>query len=188
MITYSDSLRDKRVDKILLNMGYEKCEIFYSPIQVWLVSWVLLLLTVPILFFYTLLNLPSFLASPKEILSVLAYGTTGYLVISLLNRSFAITDDEFLVIDSHFPFCGVKRFKFEEVVEIKISSDWKLWSLIIFGIMGNNYVEIKTKNQKKKFYCLFLEVDCHDENWTEKTLDTLEESLKSKGVHVKLKI
>ena len=70
----------------------------------------------------------------------------------------------------------------EEITEIKISSDWKLKFLLFFGLFYNNYVQVKTKNNEKKFYCLFLDVDCHDENWTEKTLDDLEEQVRASGV------
>ena len=178
-------LVDKNVDKILLNSGYEKPEIFYSPITSLIAFWGMLISM--ILLPLTLLIIDILFSKPSIFIAVLLYMIIGYLVVSILNRSFAITDKELLVINSHFPFCGIESYKLEEISDIKISSSWALRLLIIFGF-GNNYIKVKTKNQEKKFYCLFLEVDCYDENWTEKTLDDLENALKLKRINVKLEI
>ena len=185
---FSLELGDKRVDKIISNKGFKKSEISYSPISVWFtfsvtLSVIAIPMTIEILYNYFVK-----FSFQKGMLLIFIYLLLCYLLIIIFNRSFAITEKEFLVINSHFPFGTLQTFKLEEISEIKISSDWKLKTLIIFGLFYCNYVQIKIRNQEKRFYCLFLDVDCHDENWTERTLDDLERSLKLKGVNVKMDI
>ena len=188
MMGFSLELGDRRVDKIISKNGFKKSEIFYIPVSVWFIYWIMLSIVSVPMTLEVLFNYFSKFSFQRALLFALIYVFTCCLIVIFLNRSFAIADKEFLVINSHFPFGSLKRFKFEEISEIKISSDWKLKILIIFGLFYSNYVQVKIKNQKKKFYCLFLDVDCHDENWTEKTLDDLERSLKLKDVNVKMEI
>lgn len=182
-------MSDKRVVKIISNNGIKKSEIFHSPISVWLSFWAIILLMVtPIPMIFVLLY-EHFLESSFQIriLVMLICLLAVYTFIAIFNRSFAITKKEFLVINSHFPFGSLKRFKLDEISDVKISSDWKLKALIIFGFRSN-YVQIRIKNQKKKFYCLFLDVDCFYEGLTEKCLDDLAKSLRRKHVVVNMEI
>jgi hypothetical protein len=176
---FSMKLTDKRVDKILSEKGYKECEVFFSPISAWLAFFALLLsVAPPLLFLFLSLN---------TVVFFLIYVVICYSVVVLLNRSFAVCDREFLVIQSGFPFRRVQSFKFEEIDEVCISSSWKLAPLVLLGLQ-NNYVEVRTGKQKERFYCLFLDGDCYYENWTEKNLDDLERLLKSKGMNVKITI
>jgi len=177
---------DRKVDNIIYKAGFKNCEIFYSPIGVWLAGWIILFVLGGFSIVDILNNYFSDFLSRKVITWLLIYAGICYLIIVLFNRSFALTDKELLVVNSHFPFRKIDRFNLKGITEVKISTDRRLKYLMIFGLFHSHYIEVKTKFQKKRFYCLFLDFDCHDENWTEKNLDDLEDSLKLKGVNTKL--
>ncbi|MEL6943496.1 MAG: hypothetical protein AAFO82_12570 [Bacteroidota bacterium] len=186
MTGFSLELGDKRVNKIILNKGFKESEIFYSPISVWFTFWILLsVITIPMALEF-LFHYFSEFSFPRGMLFIGIYILLCYVIIVILNRSFAITEKEFLIINSHFPLQTLQSFEFEEIEEIKISSDWKLKFMIIFGLFYTNYVQVKTKDGRKRFYCLFLDFDCYDENWTEKTLDDLYKDLCLKGLNVNM--
>ena len=179
------SLTDKRVDKLISKKGFKEYEVFYSPIKVWFSFWSLLF---AIYFPFILTVFYEHFSFQSTLIYISIYLTVTYFFVGILNRSFAITDKKFLVINSHFPLWRVQSFNFDEITDIKISSDWKLKILILLGLFNSNYVQITVNNRKYKFYCLFLNVDYHDENWTDKTLDSLKTSLKLKGLNAKLEI
>lgn len=95
----SAKLKDKRIDRILKKHGYtlSNCEIFYSPITVWLFLLPFFLLTiistVSYFFFYLIYLFP---------LYFLLYFMLGYLVVGYLNNSFVITENKLLVINPNF--------------------------------------------------------------------------------------
>ena len=91
-----------------------------------------------------------------------------------------------MVINSHFPFQNIQIFPLHEIKNIKISSDWRMRIFLMFGGFHSNYIQIETMSQKKKYYCLFLDFDCHDENWTDSNLDDLEQDLKIREVQAEL--
>ena len=177
------SLTDKRVDKLILKRGIKNYEVFYSPIMVLGMFWSMIF---AMFFPFILIFIYNHFSIQRDFIYIFIYLTITYFLIGIFNRSFAITDEEFLVINSHFPFWKIQSFKFEDITEVKISSDWKLKILFFLGIFHGNYVQLKTKKKEKRYYCLFLDVDCHDENWTDRTLDNLKGSLKLKGVNAKL--
>jgi len=181
-------MRECIVEKILLKNGFPRSEIFHSPIWIWWMFWIVIF-SMGLSFWFALLRyFISLFSFETVIIYVIGYVVISYLIIKFLNRSFAITDGKILIVNSHPPFREFEYFNFNQIQKVKISSDWRLKILIIFGIFHTNYIQIETKFQKKRFYCLFLDVDCYDENFTEKTLDDLATSLKSKGVIVNLEI
>lgn len=182
---FSLDLEDKRVDKILLDRGFKESEIYYSPMKVLLVFWIMMVSIMIPLFFEILFHYFT-----TALIIFFTYLMFCYLYIGIFNRSFALTDKEFLVINSHFPFDGLRSFRYEDISELRISSGWELIFPMIFISLNfrTNYVQIKTTNHKKKFYCLFLDVDCFDENWTKRNLDDLHGSLRQKGINVIMEI
>ena len=176
-------LKDKEVDKMIAKRGYQHSEIFYSPISSWFVTFLLFgVIIVPLIFCLISYLLSG--GSPIILGIVVLYFLIGYTFIALLNRSFAVTKDELLIINSHFPLQKIKPHPFREIKSVRISSNKLVYLLLPFLLGRPNYIEVKFKNDVKRYYCLFLDVDAFDENWTEKTLDDLKISLKDKGINV----
>lgn len=184
----SFELRDQFVDKLLLKKGYKEAEIFYSPIACWFV-FLLFTITFSIpLFIYVIYIILTEIPFTESLIYVLIYFLLGYLLIAIFNKSFAVTKNELLIINAQFPFCKIRSYQFEEIKEVRISSSPLLSKLgFIFAIKGN-FLQIKTRFSKRRYYCFFLDVDCFDENWTEKTLDDLHHKLMEKKVLVKFEL
>lgn len=95
MTGISFELKDKNVDKILMQEGFIDSEIYYSPIRAWFVIWGMFAITtfpIGIFFCYEILSMLSF----QNVLIVLSiYGLITYFIISLLNRSVALAGDFF---------------------------------------------------------------------------------------------
>lgn len=179
---------DKRVDKLIKKQGFKDSEIFYSPLNVWLaLCGFLLVISIPFMLEF-LFNFFSKYSVLEKIIIASIYPLFCYVIVMIYNRSFAITDKELLIINSHFPFSSVKSFNLDEISEVKISHDKKLQFLLFFGFFQTNYIQVKINDQELRFYCLFLDVDCYDENFTKKTLDDLAQSLHQKMVNVSLEI
>ena len=178
-------LKDRTVDRILNKKGITNSRTFYSPISVWFTFWGLLASTLLV----SLLSAYKFIFSNIIIIGTLVflYFFIGYLIISALNRSFVLTEDSFLIVNSHLHEY-VKEINIKEIKEIKIDSNkWIRW-IALFGLLHSNYVEVKSQIGTERYYCLFLDVDCYDENWTKETLDTLHGALANKGIKVTMKI
>ena len=181
-------LKDKVVDKILSSNQIQDYEVFYSPIKSWIVFFgILLVIMIPLL-----LVLIPYIISKIPIntffIFILTYFSVGYLIISRLNHSFAITNKELIIINSHTIFRKLTKFKFEEIKNIRIASSKKLVILSFFGLVLFHYIEINTLSEQHRFYCLFLDVDCYDENWTEKNLDDFNTALHLKKLKVQFEL
>jgi hypothetical protein len=169
----SAKIKDRRVDRILRKVGYDitACEIYYSPVRVWLFGWVLLLVAaIPVSFYF-------FHLAYQFTCYFLLYFLLGYVVVGYLNNSFVIVPDKLLVINPNFPFNRVVSYNLKRVRKVKIDNSAWLWITAIFAHWGNNYVEISTENRVERFYCTCLEVDAFDENFTEKTMDDFQAGL-----------
>jgi hypothetical protein len=171
MTGVSLKLDDKRVDKKLEKEGYHQSTIFYSPIQTWVLFIVMLSATsIPANggVFYLLFVFPIYTT---------IYFLVSYLFAAYLNNSFIITKDkkELLVINRNFPFYKFKTYQSADIETIRIDKAFFpfLSPLIFFCIVFTHYVEIQTSTGKHRFYCVGLDTDCYDENWTERTLDDL---------------
>lgn len=167
------NIKDKRVDKQLKKNGFDHFTLFYSPISFWVVILVGIILSGAGLFY-------SILAS-EYIILIIPYLFISYLVNAYLNNSFALTGDKLIVINPNFPFRKFKSYNRQEIKKITIDKIRMPWFLY-FAAFGKNYVQIETKeNASVKYYCINLEEDAYDENWTDETLDTFNSTLKDKG-------
>lgn len=180
----SAKLKDRRVDRMLINYGYDvtKCEIFYSPITVWLFLCALLLLTLIPFSFYI------FYLAYLFAFYFISYLIIGYLIVAYLNNSFVITEKKLLIINPNFPYRKFICYDLEQVNKIKMDSSKVLWITSIFAHFGSNYIEIFTTKKVERHYCTSLDVDAFDENFTEKTIDDFCTSLKQHGVTVEFKL
>jgi hypothetical protein len=174
-------LKIKKVDRILLKKGYslEECEIYYSPITLWVVFiFMMLLILIPFL----LSNFLNFVH--PFLIYILSYFLLCYFLMRYLNNTPVLVKNQLIIINPYFPFQSFKIYQFEEIQKVKIdklSYFFPSWLFLLFSI---NYMEVYVKNQKKRFYCSYLEVDAYDENWTEKTIDDFKYSLLKKGVMI----
>ena len=172
-----DFIKDKRVDKILAKRGYLDCEVFYSPISIWLGYFLMFILTGVGSVFYFMYQL--WIGYP------IIYLLVAYLLMARLNNSFALAANELIIINPNFPFNKFKTYHTSEIKDVTIDSSKVLqYFLFIFIIFGVNYVEVRSHFGKKRFYCLGLEEECYDEHQTEKTIEDLEASIKAKKVIV----
>jgi hypothetical protein len=167
-------LDDKRVDKKLEKEGYEQSNIFYSPIKSWLFGISLIALQSLVLhggIFYLLYIFPFYTTF---------YLLCAYLIAAYMNNSFAIHGNKLLVVNRNFPFYKFKVYEFEDINTLRINNSLILRLPLLFvGIFGSNYVEIRTNEKTERFYCIGLDIDCYDENWTEKNLDDFHYALQS---------
>jgi hypothetical protein len=178
IIGFSAKTKDKRVDKIAIEHGYDNYEIFYSPIFIWIFFTIyLLILSLPITFqFYNYWHY------------LLGYLFIGYLISSYLNNSFIITEKELLIINPNFPFTNFRTYKIDRIEKVKIDKNKWLNLLACLMIFENNYVQIYSGKKSRIYYCNGLNLDAFDENLTEKTLDDFSFSLTRKNIVVELKI
>jgi hypothetical protein len=178
-------LKIKKVDRILLEKGYsiEECEIYYSPITSWFVT---LFMMLPFLYPFLFIDFDYLFLSfiyPLRIY-ILSYFLLGYFLIRYFNNTPVLVKNELIIINAYFPFQSFKIYQIEEIQKVKIdklSPFFPSWLFLLFSI---NYVEVYVKNNKKRIYCPYLEVDCYDENWTEKTMDDFKYSLFKEGVTI----
>ncbi len=168
--------KDSRVDKLLLKHGYNNSVVFYSPIQIWLFLLVMLILQGAFFVFIWVFNtlLGRYLTS--------LYLLISYLLSAYLNNSFACTSSELIVVNPNFPFRKCRRYSLDEI-EVIVIDKRKLWLLSVFGILGGgNYLELKVKGKKRRYFCVGLDTDACDENFTEKTIEELDQWLKRHGI------
>lgn len=177
-------LRDKRVDKILGKAGYSNAEIFYSPIKSTLV-WISMLL---------LIGMPLVIGLFIKIFSgaflggAFLYILISYLLNAFLNNSFALSDDALIVINPNFPFRQLTVIPIDQVEKIEIDKAGWMWLFLAFAVTGNNYLSVHTSRGGNVYFCVALEMDAYDENWTEKTIDDLHQCLKGKGIPVQFNL
>jgi hypothetical protein len=169
------NLQDLRVDKMLKARGLDTSDIYYSPIK----SWVLFMVIAMGLCYWFIIPL----ALSKYYSLVLIYLAPGYLFSGYLNHSFAITEDQLHVINPNFPFRQFKSYALRDIQRITLNKSKQKWHYLL-GIIGSNYISIQTADQSIKYFCVNLDVDAFDENWTEKTMDTFYSKLKEKGLDV----
>jgi hypothetical protein len=188
LIGFSDEIKDRRIDKYLDKKGYNlaECEIFYSPISIYLFYLfylLLLILSVLPMGFYFLKYIF------KYPYYFLIYFIVQYLVLAYLNNSYVITQQKLIVINPNFPFQKMKVYEFGEIDKIKIdNSGLALLISWIFLIFCSNYIEVYSTNKVRRFYSIFLEVDCFDENLTEKTLDDFANTLSKNSISLKFNL
>lgn len=195
VIAPSLQLKDKRIDKTLLKNGYDlkKCTIFYSPIKMYFIFLLMLFFAGGFYAFYAFYFLYEFVALLTSFIGVififLAYITISLLLVFKLNNSVVLTDDELVIINPNFPFKKISKYRFRDIIGVKIDN-YKRFTFLtfIFLLFDSNFIQIKLKNQSKRYYCIFLNVDAFDENWTELTLDDLHYSLENKELNVEMKL
>ena len=181
----SFKIKDKRIDRAIIHLGLipDECEIYYSPIAVWLMHLGLLLTLVG------LLTYPVVMHSPVVILVVLCWFCLGYLFSARLNYSFVLAPRQMLAINPNFPFKKCIVFDFEDIKSIRIARPpFGHRVLVPFMIAGGKFVQIRTSTQVHTCYCIELRLDALDENFTEKSLDDLHASLKNKGLAVEFQL
>lgn len=181
----SFKIKDKRIDREVIKLGHspEECEMFYSPIAVWLMHLGLLLTMVG------LLTYPMVMHSPVAILVVLCWFCLGYLFSARLNYSFVLTPRQILAINPNFPFRKRIVCDFKDITCIRIARPpFRHRVLILFMIAGGKFVQIHTNTQVHTCYCIELRLDALDENFTDKSLDDLYVSLKNKGLSVEFQL
>ena len=97
MIGFSLKLSNKRVDRIISNKGFDKSEVFYSPISIWFTFWLMLSVIAIPMTIEILFNFFSKISFQQGILLISIYLLICYLLIIIFNRSFAITEKDFIV-------------------------------------------------------------------------------------------
>jgi len=168
--------KDKRVDRLAQKRGYTPGDIFYSPISLWLSYYLLILFTAS-----TTVGL--FFIDYWVECAIFLLG--AYLAAAYLNNSFIVTFDQLIVVNTNFPFRRTKVYNISEIEDIHISKEGLVPGLLFaFFIGSGNYVQVNTLHKSKRFYCICLDIDCYDENNTEKTLDDFHFKLRVKGIRV----
>lgn len=181
---------DKRVDAIIKKKGYEEAQIFYSPILVRLLIFILVgSMTDFMLYVFGLIYLFDNFHFSFLIGVITIYLSSIYLIISYLNHSFALSENKLLVINPNFPFNLYREFYMTDIEKIVINEN-RIMSIFLFLITfgSGNYVELELKNGlKKRFYCIYLDEDYSDESYTEITIEDLVDELRVKKIKVESK-
>jgi hypothetical protein len=110
-----------------------------------------------------------------------------YFVCAYLNNSFALSDTELIIINPNFPFQNLTKYRFEQISSIHISETANFF-LFTFLLFEQNYVKVNGLNPSKKHYCVSLNVDAYDENFTELTMNDFHDDLKTRGLSVDFKL
>lgn len=179
---FSLKLKDVRVDKILKSKGYDlnQITIYYSPINAHLLFIGLILtFSLPPLIIYIWSSIILYYNFVAIYLIVI------YLLGAYLNNSIVITDTELIIINPNSPFKKIKVYPIQEIKSIDIKSS-KIWILTFpFLLVGGNFIRIYHGNHNRKYFCISLEEDAYDENWTELTIDGLISNLQNRNIKVK---
>lgn len=171
--------KDRRVDKMLASGGYNTNDIYYSPISEWLaiVFFILLNICIPLV---------AFIATSYHSLWVLFYVTIAYLTIAKQNNSFALFEDQLIVINPNFPFRKLTIYENRNIHTVTMDATKFGWSMLFPG-SGGHYVLIETNDQIHKYHCSGLDLEPYEDT-SEKTIDELSERLQEKGVVVDFRI
>ena len=167
------NIKDKRVDKMLATDNINNADIYYSPIIFWILSLVVILCGG--------VGVIAWLALHKYYLFFLFYFSVSYFISSYLNNSFALTEKHLHVINPNIPFKKIKSYDLSNIKQITIGKTKRKWHYVL-GIFGSNYITIQTTNKSEKYFCIGLEIDAFDENWTEKTIDNFNYKLREKNI------
>lgn len=173
-------LKDKRVDKILLQQGYKDAEVFYGPISIWLITFVGYLLA-------PALGLLIGLITNPWILLLLPYLFIAYLFNAWHSSSFAIAAGKCCIINPNWPFRKFIAIDLKAIESAGGKKYHKKW-MMVFAFSGSNYIEIKTDEGVQRFYCANLEADAYDENMTEKTIEDFLYALERAGIPVQMNL
>lgn len=186
MIGFSAEYKDRRVDNLLGKRGYSPAKIFYSPIKVWIIGSFIILLMILSFLIPVAPKLLPFINTFKELIFclVLVYGIISYMVAASLNNSFIVQEEKFIVVNPNFPFKKVRIYPIQDIQQIKMSGAPWMSLAILFGPLGNNYIEVECSLGKTKYYCAGLDLDCFDENLTKLTLDDLHSELGKENIPV----
>jgi hypothetical protein len=164
---------------MLRSKGMIDADIYYSPIGTWLMLWLLLLPSLWWLIYLLASTVYGFLLIPYLIIS--------YLLNAHHNNSFAFHRDKLIVLNPNFPFRHTTTIDVKDIKLITIDTGERKW-IECFIVFGENYLLLETKDKTMKFYCSGLELDGFDENWTEKTIEVLDATLREKGISTDFKL
>lgn len=166
---------NKAIKKILAQQQVLDAEIFASPFETWLTYTAFLLCggigLLPLFYNY------------GSLYFILLYALCSLLINGKLNNSFALNNQELIVINPYIPFRQVERFELNTIKQITITKAKLPWWRA-FIIMGDHYIEIETHTRRQRFYCVNLETDAFDENFSEKTIQDLNHSLLKRHLKV----
>jgi hypothetical protein len=178
---FSLKLKDLRVDHMLKSKGYNLSHttIYYSPIITHLLFIVLILtFSLPPLIIY----IWSFIILYYNF--VVIYLIVIYLLGAYLNNSIAITETDLIIINPNFPFKKIKVYPFQNIESLEVKSS-KIWLLTFpFLSLGGNFIRIYHKKYQKRYFCISLQEDAYDENWTELTIEDLISNLQNRKMKV----
>ncbi len=169
----SAKIKDRRIDKCLETTGYNpgECDIYYSPIiGYYFYVGISIFFIIPLWFILKILIL-------KYLYFFIIYYALQYLVLAYINNSYAIYQNKLIAINPNFPFKKMTVFELTEIDKIKIGNSRLGFTTWILLILSSNYIEIYTTDKTQRFYSVLLEVDCFDENITEKTIDNFNTAL-----------
>lgn len=176
-IAFALNLKDKRVDRMLNARGLHGADIYYSPIQSWLIM--LLLVLTPVVFIGVGLSWALWYGA-----AVVVYLLLSYLANARLYNSIALKDDRLIIVNPNFSCRQVVLYDKQSITRIVIAEykgrQWLGWLLVFKG----NYLQIECEGGVYIYHCSGLELDAFDENWTEKTIDTLADKLTELGYPV----
>lgn len=172
-------LKDKRVDKMLRAKGITEAAIYYSPIMFWLLFWVLMIQ--PALWLIVVLS------SSVYGLLLIPYFITSYLLYAYHFNSFAFHNDQLIIINPNFPFRKMTILPLKDIQQATIDKSKRKWPQA-FMLFSENYLLLQTNTCTIKYYCAGLEEDAYDENWTEKTIEDLDITLRERGVATDFKL
>lgn len=173
-------LKDKRIDKLLREKGYQDPEVFYGPISIWLITFCGYI-------FAPALGLLLGLIMTPWILLLLPYFFIAYLTNAWHCCCFALVEGKCCVINPNWPFRKFEVIAFDDIESVSIDKQHPGWKSF-FTLFGSNYIEIHTGNDKKRFYCAYLELDAYDENMTEKTIEDFQYALECAGIPVQMNL
>lgn len=176
-------LRDKRIDKIARRLGYTEFEVFSSP----MVTWLLVICCIALSAFPLIIDVVSNTPVRIVFLLLLLYVCASYFAAAYANNSFVVTEHDIVVINPNPPFRQSQKFPVKDIIGMRMDSkNQTLLSLL--RVSGGNYVEIVTHAGINRFFCVCLETESFDENYTGKTMDDLYTALLQKGIKVEFAI
>ncbi len=170
--------KDKRVDKILVALGYDTYEIFYSPMMFPVIGTLLIL--------WVGGGYAIFICYPQwQLFLIVILGLWSciyYLVSACRSNNFAITSDALVIVNPNFPFKKYNIIPLESITNVNIGEYTSNWRKLLFLLFLNNYIDVQRGNQTTRYYCIWLEADCWEGSFNDKTIDDFASELQRRNV------
>ncbi len=158
---------ERKIDRIIKKNGTKPEVIYYSSPKEWFIWLLLIGVSLPGLW-YLIVNFLLEGFGLKGFAIIFIYFSIAYEILTYINKSIAISKNEFWIIRSHFLFPKIEKIPLRNIKKVDIITNQYYWPFLFIGIFHTPFIKVSTINNKKKYYCLFLGIEDYGQISTDK--------------------